>query len=318
MYRQWGRVSVLVGVAGIRNLKALRKFNIRRIDVLVLHCWKNQGDGRTYLVQYRQLASDMGTQTKRIHMLRRISRSQRMLISLSSQVNLQCRVILFPQFIRMTLNIKKHPSHSSNYLLHHYGESQDNEIKKEESAYARSRILNHQFSHEAVTAAMALLDVPIRFQDDSKEDDDHAFQDVEIATREKQTRGVDEAFLTYSLAEKAALMIQQNFRSRHPELKKNAEESINVNFNDGESLIIEIDETEHMEENDPRKVHSLILVALFAFGTFLWKGLQGCPKLIRGTSDTSDTGVDDQKVSNMAILSGEYGRGAAPPGIQLL
>lgn len=200
-------------------------------------------------------------------------------------------------------------------------------ITKEETAYNRSSSLDHQFSHEAVTlhnnrvvdAAMALLDVPIRLQGDSKEDDDHAFQDVEIATREQQIRGVDEAFLTYSLAEKAALMIQQNFRSRHPELKKNAEESNNVNFDNGDSLVEEIDETEDEEEKDPGKVYTLILIAVFGFGAILWKGVQGCLKLIRGTSDT---GVDDPGVSNMATSgptptpSGGGGGGAAPPGGQ--
>jgi hypothetical protein len=200
-------------------------------------------------------------------------------------------------------------------------------ITKEETAYARSSSLNHQFSHEAVTkhinqvvdAAMALLDVPIRLQGDSKEDDEYAFQDVEIATREQQIRRVDEAFLTYNIAEKAALMIQQNFRSRHPELKKNAEKSNNVNFDEGGSLGEEIDGTEHEEEEDPGKVYTLILVALFGFGAILWKGLQGCLELIRGTSDI---GVDDPGVSDMATSgpiptpSGGGGGGAAPPGGQ--
>jgi hypothetical protein len=204
-------------------------------------------------------------------------------------------------------------------------------ITKEETAYARSSSLNHQFSHEAVTkhinqvvdAAMALLDVPIRLQGDSKEDDEYAFQDVEIATREQQIRRVDEAFLTYNLAEKAALMIQQNFRSRHPELKKNAEEGNDVNFDEGDSLGKEIDGTEHEEEEDPGKVYTLILVALFGFGAILWKGLQGCLKLIRGTSDT---GVDDPGVTNMVTSGptptpsggggGGGGGGVAPPGGQ--
>jgi hypothetical protein len=196
---------------------------------------------------------------------------------------------------------------------------------KEESGYVRSSSLDHQFSHEASTqqqnhvvdVAMALLDVPIRLQGDSKEDDDdHDFQDVEIATREEQVRGVDEAFLTYGLAEKAALMIQQNFRSRHPELKKNAEESNNVN---GDSLVEENDDTEHEEEEDPGKLYALIFVALFGFVPILWKGLQCCLKLIRGTSDT---GVDDPGLSNMATSgptptpSGGGGGGGAPPGGQ--
>jgi hypothetical protein len=185
-------------------------------------------------------------------------------------------------------------------------------ITKDGSAYVRSSSLCHQFSHEASTqqqnqvldAALALLDVPIRLQGDSKEDDDHEFQDVEIATLEQQIRGVDEAFLTYSLAEKAALMIQQNFRSRHPELKKNTEESNNVN---DDTLVEDNDETEHEEEEDPGNLYTLIFLALLGIGPILWKGLQGCLKLIRGTSDNMATS------GPTPTPSGGGGGGAAPP-----
>lgn len=177
--------------------------------------------------------------------------------------------------------------------------------------------LEDDYDGQIVQAALDLIqDVPIRINDNPK----IHFHDIESSIRSDQQRSLDESFMSYTLAEKSALMIQQNFRSRHPEFSKtNAAETKDADSSDaGGSVIGESDDYEAEEEN-PGQVYTLIVVALFGFGAYIWRAMQMCYRIVRGSSDMP---VDEAGVGNATggaapahtgTAGGGGGAGGAPP-----
>lgn len=121
----------------------------------------------------------------------------------------------------------------------------------------------------------------------------------------EQKRGLDEAFMMYTRAEKAALMIQKKFRDRHTEFANDMEHE---NDHHDTSHTLENDELEK-EGPDTAGMLTTLVIALTAVVPMVWGWISKCISMLgRGP----DAGVDDAgvRVASEGVVAN--GGGGAP------
>ncbi|KAL3940635.1 MAG: hypothetical protein SGBAC_004867 [Bacillariaceae sp.] len=125
-------------------------------------------------------------------------------------------------------------------------------------------------------------------------------------TRAEQKLGLDEAYLMYSRAENAALMIQKRFRDRHPEFANDMKDK------DEDTEYILENEKEEDEAPSPQSMLTWIFIACTTFAPILMGWINKCLSML---NKASDGGVDDEVIASKgAGANGGGGGGAAGGG----
>ena len=113
---------------------------------------------------------------------------------------------------------------------------------------------------------------------------------------QEQKFGLDEAYLMYSRAESAALMIQRKFRARHPEFAKDMEKR-NSEHTDEMDYILEKEKEEEEEKPSASQMLTWIFIVCVTLVPML---VTWCGKCLNLCRKVSGEGVDDGGVNNIA------------------
>ena len=117
--------------------------------------------------------------------------------------------------------------------------------------------------------------------------------------------GIDEAYLMYSRAENAALMIQKNFRDRYPELAKETDDHSDKK----DDYLLESEEEEESQPS-PQAVITSIFIALTMFVPILMGWISKCIRMLNRGSD----GIVDDGGMNHIAGGGANGGGGGGGG----